>query len=939
MGRSDMNRLDNIEKKSSILLNVFNVVIFILLIYLSYANKQLYSVSVIISRLTLSILIITFTLGIGSFRFDYVNLIGIVYILSNVMYICSILLFSNMRYLSESILIKNILESATIFFIIDSFYKKTIKCKTRENSILIYFIYCTFILVMYFNITHNKNIANFNEMKFNGFEIILLISMILLMITMIRSLAYIKQKESFLENKKLKLINRVILLKMLYFIGLFYIANKDTHANVVYTFIEAISILETYFIYKITVESNLMNPYIRKLKINKIIKEQSLKHQQVSNVLQRNIKVQGEMKKEMEYKDDFLYRLLSFTPNGWIVFDKNKNIKYFNDTLKKICSYEEYDDIQLALKNTIINYDEFIRYLDLLGIGTDSIECEVITITEEYYKCMFSKYETSDEIVCILLDISNEKKMLNNLIELKQEYEDLITNIKSPIIILDEDNKTVLFSESYKEIFSEFDIYEEDLDLYQLSSNINVKALNNNELYNDGLFRYRVIDKKGNIIWLESKTTIYYEGDKKYTIISYSNITYYMNNRYMIKKSEDMYKALLDRIPEGIYLEDIETNKYVYINKKFKDIFGLESGLKEYPGTCRLDFMRVHPDYVNEAKHTFNKVKSGETSEYYRIKYLDKNDDIIDTQVASIPFKVNRKTLKLTIIKDMNDIIKLESLKTQIIEREKRDLIKMQFFINMSHELKTPLNLIFTSTQLIENLYNKNKISDDHGIIKKHVDLTIQNSYRLIKIINDLIDFTKMESGFYQLRLENKNVIVLIEDIVMSFANYADNNGINLIFDTNVEDLIMSVDVNSIERIILNILSNAIKFTGEGGSIYVNLIYEDNKINIIIEDTGIGIPEDKLEHIFDRFNDVNKGFIGNVYGSGIGLSMVKSMVNLIGGTIGVESKLNVGTKFTITMDVDVLEEEHNYIENYENISNIERLTVEIADVYKDAKVR
>lgn len=934
-----MNRLDNIEKKSSILLNVFNVVIFILLIYLSYANKQLYSVSVIISRLTLSILIITFTLGIGSFRFDYVNLIGIIYILSNVMYICSILLFSNMRYLSESILIKNILESATIFFIIDSFYKKTIKCKTRENSILIYFIYCTFILVMYFNITHNKNIANFNEMKFNGFEIILLISMILLMITMIRSLAYIKQKESFLENKKLKLINRVILLKMLYFIGLFYIANKDTHANVVYTFIEAISILETYFIYKITVESNLMNPYIRKLKINKIIKEQSLKHQQVSNVLQMNIKVQGEMKKEMEYKDDFLYRLLSFTPNGWIVFDKNKNIKYFNDTLKKICSYEEYDDIQLALKNTIINYDEFIRYLDLLGIGTDSIECEVITITEEYYKCMFSKYETLDEIVCILLDISNEKKMLNNLIELKQEYEDLITNIKSPIIILDEDNKTVLFSESYKEIFSEFDIYEEDLDLYQLSSNINVKALNNNELYNDGLFRYRVIDKKGNIIWLESKTTIYYEGDKKYTIISYSNITYYMNNRDMIKKSEDMYKALLDRIPEGIYLEDIETNKYVYINKKFKDIFGLESGLKEYPGTCRLDFMRVHPDYVNEAKHTFNKVKSGETSEYYRIKYLDKNDDIIDTQVASIPFKVNRKTLKLTIIKDMNDIIKLESLKTQIIEREKRDLIKMQFFINMSHELKTPLNLIFTSTQLIENLYNKNKISDDHGIIKKHVDLTIQNSYRLIKIINDLIDFTKMESGFYQLRLENKNVIVLIEDIVMSFANYADNNGINLIFDTNVEDLIMSVDVNSIERIILNILSNAIKFTGEGGSIYVNLIYEDNKINIIIEDTGIGIPEDKLEHIFDRFNDVNKGFIGNVYGSGIGLSMVKSMVNLIGGTIGVESKLNVGTKFTITMDVDVLEEEHNYIENYENISNIERLTVEIADVYKDAKVR
>ena len=938
-----MNRSNKVGKKSSILLNIFNIVIFILLIYLSYTNRQLYSVSAIILRLTLSILIITFTLGIGRFRFDYVNLIGIVYILSNVMYICSILLFSNIRYLSELILIKNILESATIFFIIDSFYKKTIKrkskSKSKEHPILVYFVYCIFILVMYFSIKHNINIVNFNQMKFNGFELILSVNMILLMMTIKRSLAYIKKKESYLEKKELKLINRVILLKMLYFIGLFYIVKEEIYANFVHAFLEAISILETYYIYKIIVESNLMNPYIKKIKINNVMEEHLLKQQQVSNVLQRDIKVQGKMTKEMEYKEDFLYRLLPFTPNGWIVFDKNKNIKYFNDTLKKICLYEKYDDIQLALENTIINYDEFIGYLDVLGVGADSIECEVITTTKECYKCMFSKYETSDEIVCILLDISNEKKMLNNLIELKQEYEDLITNIKSPIIILDESNDIVLFSESYEEIFSKFKIYEEDLDLYQLASSINANARNNYELYNNGLLRYRRIDREGNIIWLELKTTIYYEGDKKYTIISYNDITYYMNNREVIKRSEDMYKALLDRVPEGIYLEDIETNKYVYINKKFKDIFGLKSELKEELGVCRSDFMKIHPDYVNKAKYTFNKVKSGETSDYYRIKYLDKNDEVIDTQVASIPFKINRKTFKLTIIKDMKDIIKLESLKKQIIEREKRDLIKMQFFINMSHELKTPLNLIFTSAQLIGNLYNKNKISDEHGIIKKHVDLTIQNSYRLIKIINDLIDFTKMESGFYQLRLENKNIIVLIEDIVMSFANYADNNGISLIFDTNVEDLIMSVDVNSIERIILNILSNAIKFTSEGGSIYVNLIYENGKINIIIEDTGIGIPEDKLDHIFDRFNDVNKGFIGNVYGSGIGLSMVKSMVNLSGGTISVESELNVGTKFTITIDVNVLEGEHNYIENYESMSNIERLTVEMADVYKDAKVR
>ena len=877
-----MNRLNKIERKSSILLNIFSILIFILLIYLSYSNRQLYFILLFISILTLSVLIITSILSIDSVRSDYVGLIGIVYILSNGIYICSILLFSSTRYLSELILIKNILESVSIFFITNIPYKKTIKYKFKKYT----------------------------------------------------TLSYINRYKLFLKNKEFKLINRIIVLKILYFIGVLYILKSKIYTNFANIFLDTISILEFYYIYILIFEYILINPYIKKIQTNKFMKDKLLEYQQLNNSLKDDIKSKDKIKKEIEYKEDLLYKLLSFTPNGWIVFDKNKNIKYFNDALKNICSYKKYDDIQLALKNTIINYDEFIGYLDILSEECNSIDCEIMTIKKEYYKCMFSKYETSNEIVCILLDISNEKDMLNKLVELKREYEDLITNIKVPIVILDKSNEIVLYSKSYNDIFSKSQIHEDDLEIYKLYSSINKNALNNSELYNKGMLRYRRIDTDGNIIWLESKTTIYYEGDKKYTIISYNDITYYMNNREIIKRSECRYKALLDRIPEGIYLENIETNRYVYINKKFKEIFGLKHELKEELGVCRLDLMKIHPDYVNKAKYTFNKVKSGEITDYYRIKYLDENDEVIDTQVASIPFKINRKTFKLTIIKDMKDITKLESLKKQIIEREKRDLIKMQFFINMSHELKTPLNLIFTSAQLIRNLYNKNKISDEHGIIKKHVYLTIQNSYRLIKIINDLIDFTKMESGFYKLRLENKDIIVLIEDIVMSFANYADNNGINLIFDTNVEDLTMSVDVNSIERIILNILSNAIKFTNEGGSIYVNIVYDNNKLNIIIEDTGIGIPEDKLDHIFDRFNDVNKGFIGNVYGSGIGLSIVKSMVNLIGGTISVESKLNVGTKFTISIDVNVLEED-NCRKTYENMPNIERLTVEMAEVYKD----
>ncbi|WP_330615472.1 sensor histidine kinase [Romboutsia sp. 1001713B170207_170306_H8] len=192
-----------------------------------------------------------------------------------------------------------------------------------------------------------------------------------------------------------------------------------------------------------------------------------------------------------------------------------------------------------------------------------------------------------------------------------------------------------------------------------------------------------------------------------------------------------------------------------------------------------------------------------------------------------------------------------------------------------------------------------------------------------------------MESGFYKLRVENKNIVTLVEDITMSVVNYASNNGLNIVFDTDVEDLVMPVDVNAIERIVLNILSNAIKFTNPGGDIYVNITHEDSIVRIIIEDTGIGIPKDKLSYIFERFNEINKGYIGNVYGSGIGLSMVKSMVNLLGGDIEVESEINIGTKFTITLNINALELDKDYVKGeFNDISNVERLTIGMTDVYK-----
>lgn len=934
----EISSIKSKDKISSILIKAFSILIFMILIYFSYTNIQLYGKFIIIARLTLSILIVIFTVGVNKSKLDYMSFIGITYIISNVLYISNLLIFNDMRYLSEALIIRNILESVTIYLIIDNVYKKSVV--SRQSTSNVFSIYFVFSIVTYLIIKYNYNFMKKNNLNLDIFEIIVLINVLLLLNTIKKNLYYVKNNDDFLECEKFKIINKVIILKLYFFIGLLFLMNVKLLAFDFYTLLEVISILETYYIYKITVDLNLINPYIKKIEINKKLEEQYINQKSIGNILKNMLDEQKEIKKEMEYKEDLFYQILSSTPNGWIVFDRNKKITYINNSMKNICSINSqnnYNEIDVKLKDVIVNYDEFINKLNELDNTTDTIESEIQTYSGKYYKCVYSKDEISYEIVCIFRDISNEKNIINSMINLKNEYEELISSIGCPIIIYDKYNNIIQSSKAYEKLFNSSTVHYEDIEFYNYVMEINKKATTNKELYGNGVFRYRRIDNDGEVIWIESTVTIFYEGSKKYIVESHSNITYHIENREIIKQGQNMYKALLNEIPEGIYLEDLDTNEYVYVNKKFKDIFKLDEEINdEISGICREDFMKVHPDYNEVVNDNIHNVKQGRNSDYYKIKYFDKDENIIETQVASIPFKVDRKIFKLTIIKDTKDIRKLESLKKQIIEREKRDSIKTQFFINMSHELKTPLNLIFTSTQLIENLYNKGKISDENEVVKKHIDLTKQNSYRLIKIINDLIDFTKMESGFYKLRLENKNIISIIEDIVMSVVNYASNNGINIVFDTNVEDLIISVDVNAIERILLNILSNAIKFTGDGGNIYVNLIYKNGKVSIEIEDTGIGIPKDKLDHIFDRFNDINKGYIGNVYGSGIGLSIVKSMVNLIGASIKVESELNVGTKFTITMDVNLLDEEEYYYEyGLENSSNIDRLTIGMTDVYKE----
>ena len=280
------------------------------------------------------------------------------------------------------------------------------------------------------------------------------------------------------------------------------------------------------------------------------------------------------------------------------------------------------------------------------------------------------------------------------------------------------------------------------------------------------------------------------------------------------------------------------------------------------------------------------------------------------------------------------DIIKgkkeLEETNGKLMEYEK---LRTDFFANISHELRTPLNVIYSAQQMLETTSNYNNKNDEKT--RKYLRMMKQNSYRLIRLINNLIDITKIDSSNFDVTLKNADIIKIVEDITMSVAEYMESKGITLVFDTEVEEKNIACDEDVVERIVLNLLSNAIKFTERGGQISVNIYVEKGLVNIAVKDTGIGISERMKALIFDRFIQVDKSTRRRREGSGIGLALVRSLLDVHGGDITVHSTIGQGSEFVVTLPDYIIEDEVAATHSCElQNSNIEMINIEFSDIYE-----
>ncbi|KAB3534085.1 HAMP domain-containing histidine kinase [Alkaliphilus pronyensis] len=298
---------------------------------------------------------------------------------------------------------------------------------------------------------------------------------------------------------------------------------------------------------------------------------------------------------------------------------------------------------------------------------------------------------------------------------------------------------------------------------------------------------------------------------------------------------------------------------------------------------------------------------------------------------------------KTNTLKDINSQQTISSLEAALEEKKMlldemllQDKMKTEFLSNISHDLRTPLNVIYSTLQLF-NLFLEDSLSNDkRQSCHKYINIMRQNCYRLLRLINNFIDISKIDSGYLKLELKNLDIVNLVKDVTMSVAEYIENKSIKLSFKGSLKEKRIACDPDKIERIILNLLSNAVKFTPQKGTIYVGVKGDKNWIYISVKDTGVGIPAHELETIFERFKQVDKGLTKDYQGSGIGLSLVKSLVELHGGSISLNSKYGFGSEFIIKLPVYTLDDNFVVAEGNRDISSegrIERINIEFSDIY------
>jgi PAS domain S-box-containing protein len=446
---------------------------------------------------------------------------------------------------------------------------------------------------------------------------------------------------------------------------------------------------------------------------------------------------------------------------------------------------------------------------------------------------------------------------------------------------------------------------------------------------------HRMKHKDGSWIWIldRGKVVSWTEDGKPLWMFgTHQNITKRKQTEIKLQESESHFRLLIENAPEAIFIQT--EGRFAYVNQQALDLFGADKA-EQLIGMPVLE--RFHPDYHEEVKKRIKGLnQSKEPQPNLEEIYLKLDGTPVDVEVSAVPFRykekdgalvfasdiTERKNAQRQLQKNYEELVATEEelrasneelqdinerLETQKDELEKAkekaeesDRLKSAFLANMSHEIRTPMNGIMGFSQMLQSReFPKDKQ-------KKFLNTIHSSTKHLLNIINDLVDVSKIEANQLSVNYQQFSLNNLMQELYSSYKNQlkdSEKDHIQLEMDLglNNEESHIESDSHRLRQIMDNLLNNALKFTNEGAVEFGYNLKNDNKLLFYVKDTGIGIASDKKDLVFERFRQIDESSSRSYEGTGLGLTISKNLVELLGGQMWVESEEGEGSVFYFTL--------------------------------------
>jgi len=616
----------------------------------------------------------------------------------------------------------------------------------------------------------------------------------------------------------------------------------------------------------------------------------------------------------------FLNNLFHFMPMGYI------RMSIIRDENNKPCDYRVTDANEVSSTFFGLPLESYIGslasekhpdYLQKLNFLEEILDSNSYREKDEYFP-RTERYTHwviyspgKDEIVGLFLDSTGSVQANRALDRSEKLFQNIFANIPAGVEIYDKDGYLIDLNNKDLEIFGV--VNKSDVIGVNFFDNPNVPQNIRDRVRNEDLVDFRLNysfeqaegyyeTNRSNAIELYSKVSKLYDNEGNfsgYILISIDN-TERIDAMNRIRDFENFFLMISDYAKVGYAKLNLLNRKGYAIKQWYKNLGEEEDTLlDEVVGV----YTHMHPEDRKRFLDFYDEVRDGKRRHFQgemRIRRPGtKNEwNWVSSNVMVTNYKPEENEIEIIGIN--YDITELKETEAELIQArdkaEMMDRLKSAFLANMSHEIRTPLNAIVGFSDL---LVETEELSERQEYIK----IVRENNDLLLQLISDILDLSKIEAGTFEFTNGDVDVNLLCEDIVRSMGMKAKEE-VELVLDNHLPVCHVISDRNRIHQVISNFVNNAMKFTSEG-SIHVGYKLKDGELEFYVEDTGIGIEKEQLPHIFERFVKLNSF----VHGTGLGLSICQSIVEQLGGRIGVDSEKGKGSRFWFTIPGVIVTEE------------------------------